>query len=260
MTDELEPVEIDYTEEEQATVDVFDDSDPAEEVEQEVAKPEAEKGEEVTEPPAVESEEKKVEEEGASVPLTALKDERSKRQSLEEELATAKQELAKHTQRSGDVPDPESDPIGYQEFMKDEAKVKVMNERKIMSAQIMSETKDDYFEMETIFLNMIQTDQPLYDRMNASKNPALFAYQTAKVEHDKAEAAQVTKAEELKASIRADLIKEFNIKAEPSDADKRKDSALSTPNLTDATAKGDNSTPTISTKFDSDELFKDSPF
>lgn len=258
MTDELEPVEIDYTDEQEATIDAFDDSDPAE-VEQEIVELEAEKGEEDAEPPAAEPEEKK-EEEGASVPLTALKDERSKRQSLEEELATAKQELAKHTQRSGDVPDPESDPIGYQEFMKDEAKVKVMNDRITLSAQYLSDVKDDYKEMEDVFLNMANRDPKLFDRMNASKNPALFAYKTGKSEHDKAEAANVTKAEELKASIRADLMKEFNIKAEPSDADKRKDSALSMPNLTNATAKGDNSTPTISTKFGSEELFNDSPF
>ena len=107
---------------------------------------------------------------------------------------------------------------------------------------------------------MANRDPKLFDTMNASKNPALFAYRTAKTIHDKEEAAKVTAAEELKASIRADLMKEFNIKAEPSDADKRKSSALSTPNLTDATAKGDNSTPTISTKFGSDELFNDSPF
>ena len=259
MTDELEPVEIDYTDEEEATIDAFDDSDPAE-VEQEIVEPEAEKGEETAEPPAAEPEEEKVEEEGASVPLTALKDERSKRQSLEEELATAKQEIAKYTRRSGDVPDPESDPIGYQEFMKDEAKVKVMNDRISMSAQIMSDTKDDYAEMEAVFLNMANRDPKLFDTMNASKNPALFAYQTGKVVHDKAEAEKVTAEEGLKASIRADLMKEVNIKAEPSEGDKRKSSALSAPNLTSATAKGDNSTPTISAKFDSEELFSDSPF
>ena len=152
MTDEKPPVEIDYTDEEEAPIDAFDDSDPDEETEQETVELEAEKGEEVAEPPAAEPEKEKAEDEGASVPLTALKDERSKRQSLEEELATAKQEIAKHTQRSGDVPDPEADPIGYQEFMKDEAKVKVMNDRITMSAQIMSETKDDYKEMEVVFL------------------------------------------------------------------------------------------------------------
>ena len=259
MTDEQEPVEIDYTDEQEATVDAFDDSDPAE-VEQEIVEQEAEKGEEVAEPPAAESEEKKVEKEGASVPLTALKDERSKRQSLEEELATAKQELAKHTQRSGDVPDPESDPIGYQEFMKDEGKVKVMNDRISMSAQIMSETKDDYTEMEGVFLSMANRDPKLFERMNASKNPALFAYQAAKTVHDKQEAERITAEEARKVSDRADFMKEFNIKVEPSDDDKRKSSALSTPNLTDATAKGDNSTPTISTKFGSEELFNGSPF
>lgn len=257
MTDK-DPVDIDYTEEAETLVDVFDDSDPDDKVEQEVVEPkeEEEKGEEDVETPATEE----TEEEPASVPLTALKDERQKRQSLEEELATAKQEIAKHTQRSGDVPDPERDPIGYQEFMQDEAKVKVMNDRIIMSAQIMSETKDDYKEMEAVFLSMGNKDPKLLERMNASKNPALFAYQTAKVVHDKAEAAKVTEAEKLKASIRADLVKEFNIKTEPSENDKRKESALSTPNLTNATAKGDNSTPIESSKHDSEELFKDSPF
>ena len=86
------------------------------------------------------------------------------------------------------------------------------------------------------------------------------AVKTAKTVHDKQEAAKVTANEEMKASIRADLMKEFNIKPKPSEADKRKESALSTPNLTDATAKGDNSTPVESSKFDSDELFQDSSF
>ena len=258
MTDE--PVEIDYAESEDLTMDVFDESDDSDEVEQEVAETvEEPKGEEKVEPPAAKEETKEAVEEGASVPLTALKDERQKRQSLEDELATAKQEIAKYTQRSGDVPDPERDPIGYQEFMKDEAKVKVMNDRISMSAQIMSETKDDYTEMEAVFLTMANKDQALFDRMNSSKNPALFAYQTAKVVHDKQEAAKVTANEELKASIRADLMKEFGIKPKPSESETRKESALSMPNLTDSTAKGDNSTPLQSSKHDSDELFADSP-
>ena len=258
MTDEKEPVEIDYTEEEPTLIDAFDDSDPK--VEQEIVEPteEEEKGEEDAEPPAA-TEEKK-EEEPTSVPLTALKDERSKRQSAEDKLNTAEQELAKYKQRSGDVPDPELDPVGFNDFMKDEAKVTKLNDRITMSAQIMSETKDDYAEMEAVFLGMGNKDPKLFDSMKASKNPALFAYKTAKTVHDKQEAAKVTATEELKASIRADLMKEFDIKPKPSEADKRKESALSTPNLTDATARGDNSTPVETSKFESEELFKDSPF
>ena len=260
MTDEnVTPVEVDYTDDADIPINVFDDSEPEPEVLQEIAEPEPEEepeGEEQAEPPAAEE----AESEGASVPLTALKDERQKRQSAEEELVGLKKELSRFTQKAGDVPDPEADPIGYQEFMKDEAKVKVVNDRISMSAQIMSETKDDYAEMESIFLNMGNKDPKLFESMNASKNPALFAYRTARDAHDKIEAAKVTANEELKASIRADLMKEFKITAEPSTTEKRKTSALSMPNLTNATAKGDNSTPIISSKHDSEELFNGSPF
>ena len=212
------------------------------------------KGEEDAETPAAEDDE------GVSVPLTALKDERQKRQSAEEELTTTRQKLAKFEQKAGDVPDPDADPKGFKVFFEDQANENRINDRISTSAEIVKDTKEDYDQMESLFLDMANKEPKLAERMRASKNPALFAYKTAKAQSDVFEAAKVKETEELKASIRADLMKELGIKPEPSKAEKQKKSALEVPNLTGTTAKGSNSTPVLVFKHDSDEMFSDSPY
>lgn len=266
MTDENTIDEVDSKEALTMTLtDVFKDPDPDESEQPEyVAEEEPEEelegeAEESTDEP--EAETPSAEEEGGiSVPLTALKDERQKRQLAEEELTNAKQQLAKFQQKAGDVPDPESDPEGYKAFFEDKANADRITERIAVSTEIVKDTKEDYDDMEALFLQMASKDNTLAARMTASKNPALFAYQTAKAQSDKIEAEKVTEREALKASIREELMKEMGIEPEPSKEEKRNKSAISVPNLTRATAKGKNSTPKQIFKHDSDALFKNSPF
>jgi hypothetical protein len=202
--------------------DVFEDNDTTESEAKEVAaKDETEVKDEVAEEVTGEEAETpaaKEEDESGHIPKKALIDERRKRQALEAEVAELKK----------GKPEEEVEP---------DLGTSLLRERINLSRELMLETKPDYEEMETVFLDMAKENPSLVTEMNKSPNPAKFAYTKAK-EHTEYQVFQKSKdSPEYKEFL--DWKKSQGEK--PKEEDKRKKSAVKVPDLTKAAAKGSNS-------------------
>lgn len=109
------------------------------------------------------------------IPISAYLDEKRKRQELEAKL----QEREQPKPQEKDEPDIFVDPKGFTDGIKNEIKQTVLQERINLSRELMLGIKDDYTEKEARFVEMVKADASLLAKMNASANPAKFAYDTA---------------------------------------------------------------------------------
>jgi phage terminase small subunit len=169
------------------------------------------------EPPA--PEEVKDEYDGKThVPVKTVLEERRKRQALEAELKAIKEN--QNTQKA--EPEPEDNSDDGEVNIDDPVK-----SRRNISVNIMKTVKPDYEEKEAIFLQLVEKNPSLIRDMDASGNPALFAYEKA-TEH--------LQFQEYLANKDSPEFLEFmeakkSGKLDESPAAKRNKSALSVPNL-----------------------------
>ena len=225
MTDEAEVVEDDtinslFEEESEES-----ESPKVEEETPEVTVDETESKEEETTEPTSDKEEAK------TVPIAALLDERQKRQQLEGRL----EELEKQLPQKDEAPDPITDPDDYESYIRTKVEKefndKAANEytEKVnASRSIMLETEADYVDMEKIFMIMTTTDDTLATQMNASADPAKFAYDAAKTYRDSLLKPEV-------AETITDIVE--------SPTETRNKSAVAAPSIASATAQTSNTTP-----------------
>jgi len=179
------------------------------------------------------------------VPIVALHDERTKRQAIEKELEQYKSKY----DVDDNAPDPAEDPAAYERYVEDKMAIKLHKKRLNDSMDAASLEHADYREKEKIFMVLSGYDESLIDQMNNSPNPAQFAYEKGKAY---LEDQRVKIEAELLAAAKGNEV----IEKEPSDSDKRKEQALSVPDLTKATASGGNSTPAeIDNRDDLSSLF-----
>jgi hypothetical protein len=135
------------------------------------------------------------------------------------------------------LPDPISDPEGYAEGLKGQVNQDSMSTRIALSRDLMIDTKPDYLEMESVFMGLITdadgniTDTTLHQKFLAAPNPARFAYNHA-IEHQE--------VQKLRNPSYIEQIKREAYEAGLKDAKKPK-SARELPDLTNATASGNNS-------------------
>jgi hypothetical protein len=249
MTDEIDTTQdkVEDTEVQNETIDDLFNAKPEAEVKAEAA--EEAKGETETEETKVEAKAETKETakteaetpaaEKESVPLKALTEERHKRQEAERRAQDAEAKLKQASQEDKKVPDPVEDPEGYKQYMEDEANLNALRTKVSLSRDIMLDLKEDYAEKETVFVELAKTNPFLVQQMNASPNPAKFAYQTA-VEHLDVQQYRDPKfREKLEAEIKAKV--EADLKAQREGKQPDKKSALDVPDLTKATAAGKNS-------------------
>lgn len=152
----------------------------------------------------------------------AVLDERRKRQALEAEVAQLKKAKPESKEDEGEA----------------DVGTIILRERINNSRELMIETKADYEDMETVFLDMAKENPSLITEMNRSPNPAKFAYTKAKEHSEYQEFKAVKETAEYKEFL------EFKAgKSTKKDApeDKRKASAVKVPDLTKAAARGKNS-------------------
>lgn len=183
----------------------------------------------------------KDEDDGQPVPKKALLDERRKRQALEAENA----ELKKNKE-----PEEQTSDIG----------TILLKERINNSRELMMELKPDYEEVETVFIDMTKENPSLIAEMNASRNPAKFAYTKAKEHLEYQEFKKSKEDPEYKEFLEFKKSKAEKA-AEPEETpdDKRKKSAVKVPDLTKVASKGKNSEQPAS-KPGLDDALKDAPF
>lgn len=168
------------------------------------AQPEPEKVAEVEDEPVAEEQPKTVsmeQYEALQKQVNGLKSaasaEREKRQKLEvQQMATPKQEQAESV-------DPLENPDAFiQKIQQD-----MLRQRFDMSRNLMANLKEDYHEMEAIFLE--NADQSLQEQVKASDNPAGFMYETAKSYSMMQEIGDpATYRENLKAELLAEIQQE----------------------------------------------------
>ena len=114
---------------------------------------------------------------------------------------------------------------------------RILGERINMSREIMLETKEDYEDMENVFIELAKDDETLVTKMNAAQNPAKFAYKTAK-EHLEIKSLKETRDSGDWKAFQEWKKQQEKAAKEPIETpqDKRKKAALSVPDLNKATA------------------------
>lgn len=152
-------------------------------------KPEAEE-------PSAEAPPAPQQEEAGHIPIAALKDERSKRQALENELAQLRQSMAQAQQpqpiQNQGPPDRWEDPEGYDRWLVNQASVVAREEavqafnlqRIHSSAAQFRADKPDYDEAIHVFGQMADMNPGLVQQMQQADNPAAFAYETGKLQSE----------------------------------------------------------------------------
>lgn len=207
--------------------DVFNDSteaaDSAETVVDTGVKEVAEKVETLpdtnkSEPPAEENKEE-------SWTKKAVLDERKKRQAAESELAKYKENKVNSKEPEEITPEQQS----LQKI--------ILNERINLSREMMLDKHEDYEEYETIFIDMAKENPALVTQMQASPNPAKFAYQQAKQLSEAKKLSDPTYVETLKKQMYEEILKQIEAEKENDKVNNsRKKAALSVNNLVKATS------------------------
>jgi hypothetical protein len=120
--------------------------------------------------------------EKGQVPIAALHDERRKRQELERELEKLRNPEQK---KQEEVPDVFVDPNAFTQHLKEHTTKEIAKHRRELSQDLLREAKPDYDEKVSKFVEAVKTRPDLIDQMNASLNPARFAYDFGKAELDR---------------------------------------------------------------------------
>lgn len=219
---------------------VFEDNQTEETEAEEVAAKADETKTEATEAKEVEGEKAATpadeSDDGPTVPVKALKDERQKRQAAVEENKFLKEQIAKlrgskaQDEEETETPEPEkSEEAEASPKDATEWNLTVKFDRKRMMRD-----HEDYVEKEKLFIEIAKKNQFYAQKMRESEYPAEYAYKTAS---DYLEAQKLSDPEYL-AELRKKAMPEPEEEETPEE--KRKKSAVKVPDLTKASAKGKN--------------------
>lgn len=178
------------------------------ETEPQAAEPVAEEGPPPSEPS-----------EPGHVPIAALKDERAKRQQLEQQLAEYQAYIQQVQQQQFQPADPEVDPIAY---LKEQVQAEVMPQvqqyalqfRVEMTEQLARQKWQDYDAKIELFKQEAASNPFLVEQVKQAPNPAEYAYNVASqiaVARQYGSEAPPSR-EELEAKIRAEIMAEIGMK------------------------------------------------
>lgn len=144
----------------------------------------------------------------------AVIDERRKRQQEQAENERLRRELeaAKSQKPQEERPDVFEDPDGAFKHFENQLNSRLVEDRVLMSQEMMRMTKDDYDEMETIFVDLQQKDPNLTQKLIGHAMPAKFIYETAK-QHQQYE--EMKDIDSYKAKIKEELRQELLAEQKP---------------------------------------------
>ena len=164
----------------------------------------------------------------------ALAAERQKRQD-------AQALLRKQESTPKSAPDPVTDPEGYAAYHEQSTDKKVLNDRIVLTQDLMRDLHDDFDKYQGIFMNLVSkenddgslsiTDPALLAKFNASANPAKFAYNHAKKHEELETLSSPDYKENLRKSIEAEVLQKLKAKGL---------AVADLPNLTNAAASNKN--------------------
>lgn len=174
-------------------------------------------GEQQEAPPASDTE-------PAHIPFAALKDERSKRQALEQRLAEYEAYFQQVNQPQPEQPDPEQDPLAYltQAVAQDVlARVQPQTQEQMfrinvqVSEQFARQQWADYDQTVEVFKEECQRNPQLWTAMTQAPNPAVYAYNAGKnaIQARTYGEAPPPSREQIEAEIREKIMAEIGVKA-----------------------------------------------
>lgn len=193
------------------------------------------------------------------IPIAALKDERAKRQQLEQQLqqyeAYYQQQLAAQQQQPQYAPDMYADPEGYAAYLRDSLRQELMAEtqqtiqhqavvQKAEFSEIMARQKfADYDEKVEVFKQMVEENPHLLNVLQRAPDPAAYAYQAAQQHLEALRYAEpMPTREQMEAKIRAEIMAGIGVQrptAPNTLANERSVGARSGPTWSGPTAIGD---------------------
>ena len=157
-----------------------------------------------------------------AIPFKALKDERAKRQTLEQELAAMRAQLEQMRQpqpqyqpqpqfqpEADEVPDPVIDPQAYAAWVEDRALARINMNRVAQTAQAARGRYQDFDQVAQAFQQMAQVNPMLEQMMLQQPDPAEWAYRTAKTHLEVAQYGGLEAAVEarVKAALEEEMAK-----------------------------------------------------
>lgn len=191
---------------------------PVEAVEPEAEAPKAEqprgpdgkfapKGEKEDAPPASED----------KIPVSAIQDERRKRQELERRLAEYEARLQQLSNPPQPAPDMFENPEGFTQHLRQDVvstavQQATLNAKLDMSEMMVRQANPDFEEMKEAFLSLAQENPVLAQQALSDPHPWNKAYQIAK-NHKAMTELGATDVDSLRASIRAELEAELKAQA-----------------------------------------------
>jgi len=177
-----------------------------------------------------------------NVPISALLDEREKRQQYERQFKEAQAQLQQQQQQP--APDPLDDQQGYADHIQQQVDSKIRNVTIQMSQEMMRSQHDDYDQAENKFMQMVSDDPSLQIKLQQSEYPAKFVYETVKKAEQYAEMQDVDSYKaKVEAEVRAKVTAEIEAEAKAkADKEAQLNGALS-PSLTNTRAAGANNEP-----------------
>ena len=140
--------------------------------------------------------------------------------------ATALSERKKRQEAEKQIPDPVEDPEAYSDHIKSEQAADQLDLKINLSRDVYLDLKDDFEEKEAVFLGMVVDndgniiDQHLLDQFQASANPAKFAYDKATEKTRLEEVNSPGYVENLKQSLRKEILEDLKKESEKSEAAK----------------------------------------
>ncbi len=171
-----------------------------------------------------------------------ISEERRKRQEAEKKAEELEARLAKAADPEFEkVPDPIDDPDGYARHLENKSNLQALKTKINLSRDILLDAKEDYPEKEKVFVELARANTHLIAQMNASPNPAKFAYQTASEHLETQKLRDPKYQDEIRAKIREEERAKLIAEQEEAKKTPAKKSALEVPNITKATAAGNNS-------------------
>ena len=160
---------------------------------------------------------------------TAYKDEKQKRQALEQELQALKQPKQ-------ETPDVFDDQAGFVNSLRSEMEQGMLQNKIELSRSMMIDAKPDYEAKELAFIELAKENPILGDQLKAHANPAKFVYDQA-VKHEQFQ--QMQDVDTYKAKIEA----EVRAKVEAEYKAKQEEEASKVSNLTQSLASAPSSGP-----------------
>lgn len=142
----------------------------------------------------------------------AMKDERAKRQELERKLESM-QAQPKEPEK---VPDPVEDPEGYAKYLDSKNAATQWQIRTSISQEMMRDKHADYDEKEAVFLELAKENPALVSQLQASSNPAKFAYDMA-IKHER-----MSQFDNFDSAVASEVEKQVKARLEAAEAEIRK--------------------------------------